>query len=104
MLPQALRLLVCTLTMALGACVAASSGPHEHLDEKTAATVTTASQPLVFARERPELAAHSREYITLAGAAVNRSGALECYLFVYRWSTVDRRGVPDSALTTDNLT
>jgi hypothetical protein len=62
------------------------------------------AKPLVFAHERPELAAHARDYVTLAAASVNRGGAIEHYIFAYLWSTVDdrnRNGVP---LAADNLT
>jgi hypothetical protein len=81
----------CIMAIALSACIGGSPSPHEYLDEKTAVTLTVADKPLVFAHERPELAAHSREYVTLAAAAVNHSGAVDYYLFVYLWSTVDKR-------------
>jgi hypothetical protein len=40
--------------------------------------------------------------VTLAAASVNRSGAIEYYIFAYLWSTVDNRnrsGVPPTADT-----
>jgi hypothetical protein len=95
------HVVICALAV-LGAC-ASSSGPREYLDEKTAATISVVSKPMVFAHERPELAAHSREYVTLAAAAVNHGGAVDYYLFVYFWSTVDRRAAPASPVTSDEL-
>jgi hypothetical protein len=92
------------IAVVLGACASATVGPGEYLDEKTAATITVVAKPLVFAHERPELAAHARDYVTLAAASVNRGGAIEHYIFAYLWSTVDdrnRNGVP---LAADNLT
>ena len=92
------------IAVALGACASATVSPGEYLDEATAATITVVAKPLVFAHERPELAAHARDYVTLAAASVNRGGAVEHYIFAYLWSTVDdrnRNGVP---LAADNLT
>jgi len=71
----------------------ASDVPHEYLDETTAATVTVGSRALVFARERPELAVHARDYLTLVPIDVNRSGTHLQYYYGYLWSTIDKRGV-----------
>ncbi len=78
---------------AIGACTAAGSSraPQEYLDDKTAATVTVMAKPMVFARERRELAAHSRDYVTLTATSVNRSGSVDYFIFAYFWSTLDRR-------------
>jgi hypothetical protein len=94
------------IAIALGGCASAplTVNPSEYLDETTAATVSVVAKPLVFARERPELAAHARDYVTLAAASVNRGGAIEYYIFAYLWSTLDDRnqnGVPPAV---DNLT
>jgi hypothetical protein len=90
----------------LGACASSSgaSGPNEFLDEKTAATVSVAAKPLVFARERPELAAHSRDYVTLAAASVNRSGSIDYFIFAYFWSTLDPRDGSARRAPPDELT
>jgi hypothetical protein len=81
------------LAAVVGACTSApgTEGPTEFLDETTAVTVSVATKPLVFARERAELAAHARDYVTLVGASVNRSGTVDYFMFAYFWSTVDRR-------------
>jgi hypothetical protein len=65
--------------------------PQEYLDERTAATITVVGAPLIFAYARTELAANARDYVTLAAAAVNRSGAISYVLIGYFWSTVDPR-------------
>ena len=72
---------------------------REYLDEQTAATVTAAVEPLVFARERTDLAANARDYVSLAPVEINRSGERRYYWFGYLWSTIDRRtgGEPLSA-------
>jgi hypothetical protein len=82
------------LAIVLGGCAAlgaAADPPREYLDQSTGATITLTDTPLVFARERTELAANARDYVTLAAAAVNRSGKINYILVCYRWSTVDTR-------------
>jgi hypothetical protein len=90
--------------VALAACSSApvQERPTEYLDEHTAATVTIVDKPIVFARERPELAANVRDYLTLSAASVNRSGKISYVLVAYFWSTLDAFGAP-SADTSDQL-
>ena len=94
------------LAAAVGACTSApgAKGPTEFLDEKTAATVSVAAKPLIFARERTELAAHARDYVTLVGASVNRSGTVDYFMFAYFWSTVDRRDSEGGPAPEDEFT
>lgn len=66
-------------------------GPHEYLDEETAATVTLVGDPLVFAQPRTDLAANARDYANVLAASVNRNGKTSYVLIVYFWSTVDKR-------------
>jgi hypothetical protein len=66
----------------------------EIFDEQSASTLSVVSQPLVFARERTDVAAHSRDYATLVAVEDDRSGQYSQYLLLYRWSTVDRRMSP----------
>lgn len=83
-----------SIALALGACAARPpDGPREYLDEISAATVTVAPGSLVFARERPELAVHARDYITVVPLDVNRAGSHALYFYVYLWSTIDKRGI-----------
>jgi len=70
---------------------AADTAPHEYLDPDTAATVIVVARPLTFANARTELAANARDYVTLAAAAVDRSGKLSFVAIAYFWSTVDPR-------------
>jgi hypothetical protein len=81
----------------------ASDVPHQYLDETTAATVTVGSRALVFARERPELAVHARDYLTLVPIDVNRSGTHLQYFYGYLWSTIDKRGVAEGDLADPNF-
>ena len=86
------------LAAALTALAACSAGPppatREILDEDTGNTFFIATRPLVFARNRTDVAAYTRDYVTLAAVAVNESGKYSEYLLLYRWSTVDRRMLP----------
>lgn len=75
--------------------VGCSSGPGrkpaEYLDPDTGASVQSVASPLIFARAHPDVAVNSRQYATVVGASVNRSGRYEYVLLVYLWSTVDPR-------------
>ncbi|HEX4674871.1 MAG TPA: hypothetical protein VH209_06050 [Steroidobacteraceae bacterium] len=93
------------LAVALSACTTlpGTASPEEYLDPETAATISIVGKPLVFAHERPERAAHMRDYVTLAAAAVNRSGKTDYVLVAYDWTTFDehgRSGETASAATT----
>ena len=76
---------------ALTSCANLPPAAHEILDEQSASTMLVATKPLVFARERSDVAAHARDYATLVAVEVDRSGDYGEYLLLYRWSTVDRR-------------
>jgi len=82
------------LAIALCACTTlpGTASPEEYLDPETAATVSIVGKPLVFAHERPERAAHMRDYVTLAAAAVNRGGKTDYVLVAYYWTTFDEHG------------
>ncbi len=67
---------------------------HEFLDEQTGTTLSAVAKPLVFARERTDVAAHARDYATLVAVEVDNSGQYAEYLLLYRWSTVDPRMSP----------
>jgi hypothetical protein len=83
------------LILALTTLPACSSVPrddsHEIFDEQSGNTVLVVAKPLVFARERTDVAAHARDYATLVGAELDESGKYSDFLLLYRWSTVDRR-------------
>jgi hypothetical protein len=86
-------LLAAALT-ALAACAAGPPATREILDQDTGNTFFVATRPLVFARNRSDVAAFARDYVTLLAVAVNESGKYSEYLLFYRWSTVDRRMLP----------
>jgi hypothetical protein len=80
--------------MALTACASQAPEARQILDQETGNTFFVVKQPLVFARERSDVAAHARDYATLVAVAVDESGNFNEYLLLHRWSTVDRRMVP----------
>lgn len=93
------RAWACVLAAAVATGCAASApagGEREYLDEQTTATVTVGAPVLVFARERPDLAVHARDYLTLVPLDVNRSGRHAQYFFGYAWSTIDKRAQPEA--------
>jgi hypothetical protein len=94
-LASTIRLLAALLLALQGGCaVTQHEGAAQYLDETTGNTVLAVAAPIVFARERTDVAAHARDYATLVAVAVDRSGRYDQYLLVYRWSTVDRRMSP----------
>lgn len=83
----------CALLASVLAGCAAAPAPEapQYLDPVTAAMVTYASSPMVFARAHQDVSANSRQYLTVAAVSINRSGRYEYLLLVYLWSTVDPR-------------
>jgi hypothetical protein len=98
-LPRACRLAAVVAVLLAAGCATPESagGGREYLDEVTAATITVGSPTLVFARERPELAVHARDYLTLVPVDVNRAGTHSQYFYGYVWSTLDKRGQAEEA-------
>jgi hypothetical protein len=91
--------------LAVASCAAPTPPqPHEFIDETTANTLLVAGAPLVFARERSDVAAHARDYLTLVGLEIDISGKYQQFLLAYRWSTVDPRMAAPPPLTAGALT
>ncbi len=68
--------------------------PLSHLDERTGITLTLVDAPFILARERRDIAANARDYLTLVAATRNESGRITPALLAYRWSTIDTRSAP----------
>jgi hypothetical protein len=91
------KLVLALVSLCLVCCKAAGPPrPHEprhaeYLDPVTAATVSSVTEPIIFARAHADVAANARQYANMVGASVNRSGRYEYLLLVYLWSTVDAR-------------
>ncbi len=65
------------------------------LDEKSAVTIETMSEPYVLAHEVTTLSANARDYLDLRLVAVDRAGNWSFLLSLVAFTTVDRRGVAD---------
>jgi len=85
-------LLLCGILLAAARPGIAADDVREYVDETSAVNVTVTRQALIFARERSDLAANARDYVTLAPLEINRSGDRHCFWLGYIWSTIDRRG------------
>jgi hypothetical protein len=85
--------------LVLASCASGGSAVRTYLDTKTAVTVRASAEPWVFAREAPELAANSRDYLDLRLLEVDRMGERRLYVTATAWSTVDRRGAPTAVTT-----
>jgi hypothetical protein len=85
---------VCMLCVWLGLAACATvdpQPPRELLDESTGETLVVSGRPLVFARQRTDVAANARDYLTAVAVREDNNGKYGTWLVVYRWSTVDRR-------------
>jgi hypothetical protein len=61
------------------------------LDEDTGISLTVVDQPWILARDRRDVAANARDYLTLVAAERDEMGRRQLVLLVHRWSTIDRR-------------
>lgn len=96
MLPR-LREIVCLLTLLLLAGCSRPTTPdglREYLDEATAMTVVHLAEPAVYYQDAPMLAAHARDYVSLAPLELSQAGQRRYLLWVWRWSTIDRGPAP----------
>lgn len=83
-LTRLLRLL--PLAVLAGRAMAGANDPLEYVDDQTGASVTTVSKPLIFAHKRTETVNGPRDLVTLAAAAVDRSGKYTYVLVAYFWA------------------
>lgn len=82
---------VAALALPAGCASLPAPQPLTYLDERTGITLSIVDAPIVLARERRDLAANARDYLTLVAAARNESGRVTTALLVHRWSTIDSR-------------
>jgi len=87
-----INLLVALLPAALLAgCTTPVPAPRASLDPKTGVSLIVVDQPLVLARERRDIAAQARDYLTLVAAEIDEAGHRRLVLAVHQWSTIDSR-------------
>lgn len=75
----------------LAACVTPAPAPRVTLDAKTGISLTVVDEPLVLARDRRDVAAQARDYLTLVAAEINEAGHRRLILVSHQWSTIDSR-------------
>lgn len=68
--------------------------PIERLDPLSAVVTTIMSEPWVYARDVPALAANARDYLNVGVVETNRAGQRAYWLGVVSWSTLDRSALP----------
>ena len=98
----------CTVLLLLMVALAGCSAvpPQDSrtlLDQNTGNTLLLVTHPLVFARERSDLAAYARDYATLVAVEVDVAGRYQDYFLLYRWSTVDKRMSPLPSVSSGEL-
>lgn len=74
---------------AVAGCGGSTAVVSDRLDPLTGVTVTSASKPIVFYRDRSAQAAHARDYVYLGPIEVNNMGQRNYYLWLGIWGTSD---------------
>lgn len=96
-MPLQKLLLTLLLGVQLVACASVPPpAPAGFLDEDTGVTLTVVAKPIVLARDRRDVAANARDYVTLVAVERNQTGRRNLVLLAYRWSTIDRRVNPQA--------
>ena len=93
----ALTTVAALLITACGGTTPVVSG---QLDPLTGVTVTRATKPVVFYRDRSAQAAHARDYIYLGPVEVNDMGQRNYYIWLGIWGTSDSK---DRSTQMDNF-
>lgn len=89
--PARIALTALLITIAAGCTARPAPAPSQFLDERTGVTLSVVDVPLVLARERRDIAANARDYLTLVAAERDLAGRRQLILLVHRWSTIDTR-------------
>lgn len=76
------------LVAALPGCAATDTTPIESLDPLTSATITRATQPVLFYRDVPSQAAYGRNFVQLGPVAVNQQGQIRYFLWLGAWDNL----------------
>jgi len=73
----------------LGACGGTTELVSDHLDPLTGVTITSATKPLVFYRDRSAQAAYARDYVYLGPIEVNNMGHRNYFIWLGVWGSSD---------------
>lgn len=79
------------LASLLAGCVTPQAAPRSTIDPNSGVSLLVADEPLVLARDRRDIAAQARDYLTLVAAEVDEAGSRRLILASHQWSTIDSR-------------
>lgn len=75
----------------LAGCTTPMPAPRSTIDPHTGVSLIVADQPVVLARERRDIAAQARDYLTLVAAEIDEAGNRRLIFAAHQWSTIDSR-------------
>ena len=79
------------LAASLAGCVTPTPAPRTTIDPNTGVSLIVVDEPLVLARDRRDIAAQARDYLTLVAAEIDEAGSRRLILASHQWSTIDSR-------------
>lgn len=79
------------LAVLLVGCTTPVPAPRTTIDPSTGVSLIVADEPLVLARERRDVAAQARDYLTLVAAEIDEAGNRRLIFAAHEWSTIDSR-------------
>lgn len=77
------------VALVLAACSGTSELVSDRLDPLTGVTVTSATKPLVFYRDRSAQAAYAKDYVYLGPIEVNNMGHRDYFIWLGIWGSSD---------------
>lgn len=91
---------ILVVALALAACAGTTPAVSGRLDPLTGVTVTSATKPLVFYRDRSAQAAYAKDYVYLGPVEVNNMGTRVYFIWLGIWGSSD---VTDRSSDMDNF-
>ena len=88
------------VALALAACGGTDVLVADRLDPLTGVTVTSATKPLVFYRDRSAQAAYAKDYVYFGPIEVNNMGTRDYFIWLGVWGTSD---LTDRSLTMNDF-
>jgi hypothetical protein len=79
------------LAILLAGCTTPAAAPKTTIDPNTGVSLIVADESLVLARDRRDIAAQARDYLTLVAAEIDEAGNRHLILAAHQWSTIDSR-------------
>ena len=77
------------VALVLAACGGTTPAVSDRLDPLTGVTVTSATKPLVFYRDRSAQAAYAKDYVYLGPLEVNNMGRRDYFIWLGIWGSSD---------------